>query len=191
VGRVLATGPAVEPVSTSEAKAHLRITHSTDDAYIEALITVARRYAESHTKRALINQSWDLFLPSFAPEIALAPGPVSAITHVKYYDSGGTLQTLSSSVYQLDTSQAVGKITLAYNQSWPDIRSGLYNGVQIRFVAGYGAAGSNVPAEILHAIKILVSHWYEIREPVIAGGIGPVPMSVDALLSCQTVPEMN
>ena len=40
-----------------------------------------------------------------------------------------------------------------------------------------------IPMAALVAIMIMVSHWYEIREPVITGTIiSPVPMSVDSLV---------
>ena len=38
----LITAPAAEPVSTSEAKSHLRVDTTADDTYIGTLMTVAR-----------------------------------------------------------------------------------------------------------------------------------------------------
>ena len=50
------TAPAVEPVSVSEAKQHLRVDIDDDDAYIVSLITAARKYAEEYLDRALVSQ---------------------------------------------------------------------------------------------------------------------------------------
>ncbi len=187
----LITAPAAEPVSTAEAKTHLRITHSDDDTYIGTLISAARLYAEAQTRRALINQTWELTAESFPKEIRLIPAPLSSVTHIKYYDGDGTLQTLSSSAYQVDTTDSVGIVTEAYGYSWPTVRDGLYNGVQVRFVAGYGGASTDVPSSVIHAIKILVSHWYEAREPIIVGAsVSNVPMSADALLGMHATPEI-
>ena len=61
----LAVAPATEPVSASEAKAHLRVTGSGDDTYIGALITAARQLAEQKCNRALITQTWDLVLDAW------------------------------------------------------------------------------------------------------------------------------
>lgn len=192
MARTLYSAPAVEPVSTDEAKTHLRITHTDDNTYIDTLVKAARLYCERATRRAFITQTWDLAAECFDDdEIELTPGPLQSITHVKYYDTDGTLQTLSTDVYEADITDCVGYARLKYNQYWPTIRSGLYNGVQVRYVAGYGNSATDVPANIKHAIKILVSHWYEIREPVIVGAsVTDVPMSVSALLGIDSVLEV-
>ena len=187
----LITAPAIEPVSTADAKTHLRITHSDDDTYIAALVAAARKYAEANTRRAFIDQTWEYTADCFPSEIRLIPGPLDSVTYIKYYDGDGSLQTLSSSAYQVDTADSVGLVKEAYGYSWPVVRDDLYNGVQVRFVAGYGTLATDVPAHVVHAIKILVSHWYEAREPVVMGTIvSPVPMSVEALLNIENVPEI-
>ena len=43
------------------------------------------------------------------------------------------------------------------------------NGFEIAFIAGYGDAPPDVPAPIRHALKLLVAHWFEHREPVALG----------------------
>ena len=53
--------------------------------------------------------------------------------------------------------------------------------VQITYLAGYGGA-ANVPAPVVHAIKMLVAFWYGNREA--AGSISKeVEFAVTALLS--------
>ena len=54
--------PATEPVSLAEAKAHLRVTHNDDDAYITTLIKTARQGIEAQTGLGLISQGWSVFL---------------------------------------------------------------------------------------------------------------------------------
>ena len=49
------TPPAVEPVTLSEAKAHLRVDSTDDDAYIATLITAAREWSRrTSTARSCI-----------------------------------------------------------------------------------------------------------------------------------------
>lgn len=42
-----------EPIALEEAKAHLRVEFNDDDAYISALITAAREYAEAFQNRLI------------------------------------------------------------------------------------------------------------------------------------------
>ena len=51
------TAPGVEPVSVTEAKAHLRVSGSSEDTYIGALIKVATEHAESYLNRRLVQQT--------------------------------------------------------------------------------------------------------------------------------------
>src|ERR1043165_6670587 len=61
----LVTPPIREPLTLQQLKDHLRVTIDDDDAYITALIPVLRSRAERQTRRALITQTWDLFLDSW------------------------------------------------------------------------------------------------------------------------------
>jgi uncharacterized phiE125 gp8 family phage protein len=51
-----------EPVSLEEAKAHLRVDGTIDDAYIGALITAARTDAENRLQRSLTETTWRVTL---------------------------------------------------------------------------------------------------------------------------------
>ena len=64
-GLTLVTAPASEPVSLTEAKAHLRLDSADDDSLITALIRSARETAEAHMRRALVSQTWRLSLDRF------------------------------------------------------------------------------------------------------------------------------
>jgi uncharacterized phiE125 gp8 family phage protein len=91
------------------------------------------------------------------------------ITSVKYDDADGVEQTVDPSVYRvLAASSAAPRLSLAYNQSWPSPRS-QPEAVRIRYVAGYGEQGSDVPAPLRHAMLLQIGSWYEQRETVIVG----------------------
>ena len=64
----LVTAPTQEPVSLAEARLHLRVDFSDDDALIMALIRSARLAAETITGRQLVTARWKYILDSF-------PGP--------------------------------------------------------------------------------------------------------------------
>ena len=185
----IATQPAVEPVSLADAKDYCRVDDSAYDSLITTLITVARSAVEQYLRRALITQTWDLWLdgpgrgfpdpdriiidstsgyaytggdwPSAFIEVPLSP--LQSITNVYFYQDNDVQQTWAATNYILDVASEPGRIVLKRGQVWPQVlRPG--NGLQIRFVAGYGGAGSNVPAPITQALKLMIGHWLENRE---------------------------
>ena len=173
----LVTAPTGEPLSVQEVKDHLRITHNDDPGYLGALITTARSYVENHCNRALITQTWDVFLDKFPTcygyvrgdyfagmEIRVPLPPLQSVTTLKYTDNDGVQQTWSSSNYTVDIKGIIARIVPAYGVSWPITRV-VPNAVEIRVVVGYGNA-STVPQEIKQAMLLLISHWYENREAV-------------------------
>ena len=186
----LVTAPASEPLTRTEAKLHLRVDSSftDDDSLIDALITAARQHVESHTRRALVTQTWDLFLDAFPAgnEICVPLPTLQSVTSLKYTDSAGAVTTWSTSNYIVDTAHAPGRIVPAYGVYWPVFTPSPSNPVAVRFVAGYGAAAA-VPEAIKAALELLIGHWYENREAVIgianSTALAPVPLAVEALLA--------
>lgn len=184
MGLTLTTAPAVEPVSTAEAKTHMRVTASDEDTYIGTLIEAARIDSELVQHRQFITATYTLTLDRFpaGDYIDLPRPPLQSVTSVKYYDSSGTQQTFSSSNYTVDTSAAPGRIYVDWDTGWPSDVDDRRNAVEIIYKAGYGDAATSVPNTTIQAIKIKVAHWFENREPVAVGvSVAPIPMSAKHL----------
>lgn len=184
---VLDTPPASEPITTAEAKSHLRVDISDDDTLIDSLVTAARVHVENITRRQLITATWvesfDCFPDNRYCPIYLSKPPLASVSSIEYVDTDGNTTTWSSSNYRVDTASQPGRITPAYNEDWPtDVRD-VTNAVSITYVAGYGSA-TDVPGPIRSAILLLVAHWYENREAVVIGAtVKELPIAVDHLLS--------
>lgn len=188
------TEPAVEPVSLVEAKLHLREDGSDQDDIINILIKGARQYAEAYTGRSFVTRTWELTLGAFpaSGEIEVPRPPLISVESIKYVDTTGTLQTVSASVYQVDSYRAPALIRPAYGQVWPATRSGDYNAVRVRYSAGYPEVGSpagddptdGVPELVRQWILVRVAQMYEHREAIVVGGaISSIPRDyVDGLL---------
>jgi len=168
MGLAVVTPPATEPLTLAELKEHLRVDTSDDDDYITALGISGREWCEGFCNRQFVTATYDWSLDAFANQLLLPKPDLESVTTVKYIDTDGATQTVTSSVYDVDIDQAPGRVRLAYGESWPDDRRSTPNCVTIRFVAGYGDADA-VPETIKAAIKLLVGHLYEHREAVTLG----------------------
>lgn len=171
------TAPAVEPISTTDAKTHLRETATGQDTRIAVAIESARMAVEAWTGRALITRTLDLKLPGFPREIVLPYAPLASatqVTHVKYVDTDGAEQTLV-----LDTDYRVlapsgpqcshGRIILQYNETWPSTRA-QPDAVRVRWVAGYAtSATGSIPGALKDAMLLLIGDSFENREAQVAG----------------------
>lgn len=181
----LVTEPTVEPVSMAEAKAHCRIDHDTEDAYVGALIIAARQWVENVCGMALMTQTWDGWLDAFPTDAIVIPKyPVASVTSITYHSSDLVTSTaVPTGNYQVDTKRRPPRIARKHGVSWPSATLRESSGVVVRFVAGYTAVDS-VPRDIKHAILLLIGQLYAHREPEVTGStIARVGFSVDALLA--------
>jgi len=188
----ITTAAAAVAVSTADAKTHLRVTDSDSDTYIALLVALATRIYEERACTSLINQTLTLYLDRFPYDgdgaILLPRGPVSSITTVKYYDTAGVQQTLAAAAYRLQAGRDVGTLKPSYGYVWPDVREEYDGAVEVAYIAGYGAAASNLPELPIHAIKLLTAHFFENRASVEAGDATStlshdVPETFDALVN--------
>jgi uncharacterized phiE125 gp8 family phage protein len=175
------TPPASEPVTLSEAKAHLRVEVSTDDALITALIAAAREHAEAVTARAFLPQTLEARWDEWPTTLALPRAPVASVSSVKYLDADGVEQTLSGQDYRVDLASIPPRITPTYGTLWPEAQA-VTGAVAVRFVAGYANAGA-VPAAIKQAMLLLVAHLYENRAAAVERALTTAPLAYDALLA--------
>lgn len=165
----LISPPDVEPFTVDEAKLHLRVDGTDEDTLITSLIVAARRLAEHELGRVLITQTWELAMDEFpADEIELPMAGLLGITSIKYLDAANVEQTVSSADYTLDAAVTPGLVRLAVGASWPATYA-VANAVRVRFTAGYGAAGTDVPANVVAYIKLQLGALYRHREAFAAG----------------------
>lgn len=179
----LVLGPTEEPVSLDEMKRHLRVDLDADDALIEDAITEARATLEIAMRRSFVTTYWTLGLDAFpsCPErLRLPRPPLQSVQAITYLDVEGATQTLSPTIYGIDTLNEPGLVYLQPAQVWPSTYE-VPNAVQIAFVAGQDDV-LYVPAGIKSAIKLLVGHLYEQREASAERALHAIPMGVERLV---------
>lgn len=170
-------------VSVADAKHHMRVTNTQDDAYIQGLITAVQDYAAAWQGRtwlqATLTQVHDAF-PLDGTPIYLRYPPLVSITKIEYVDTAGVTKTLAVSVYRVDANSEPGRVTLEYGQAWPATRL-VTNAVTITYVAGYAAA-SNIKQTWKQAVLLGVAHLYNHRESVSETTMVEVPEAFYAML---------
>lgn len=170
--------PSVEPVLLADAKLHLRVDGTDEDALIGAYITAARELAEAQTDRAYAEATYELVSSGFGYVIVLPVPPVTAVLSVKYLDADGVEQTIAPSNYveKLDALPPV--VVPADGFEWP-ATNGAADAVRVRFTAG--AAPADVPQRVKLWMMLHVTAWYENRAAVSGAALSELP-GVRALL---------
>ena len=174
LGRYIVTTAATSTaVSLDEVKAHLKIASASDNTYLTNLISVATEMVQNYTGQILITSTIDLTLPYFLNRMDINRTPVSSITHVKYYDSDNSIQTLSDANYtetvskddSSDQSPVGASILPSDSFTYPSTYPRM-DAVQISFEAGYEDSDA-VPMAIKQAMFLIIGQLYLNRTDMV------------------------
>lgn len=187
--------PAAElAVPLDEVKLWLKVTGSTLDAEITALIQGATMTAELLMRRELINKEFRTFRDNFSdyeygyaeclslipyqnrrgslPGIGLRRSRLQSVESIEYLKSG-VWTLVDSSVYYATTENEYSRILLIDGEAWPDDLDNREQAVRIDFIAGYGADSDSVPADVKTAIKQHVANAFANRGDCVKGKFLP------------------
>ena len=203
-GVTVDTAETADVVSVTEIKRQLRI--ATSDSTFDTMLGVVRDASISISKeylnRSLVNRTLKLSLDTIPYQedvipdkegISVGPyitkrkrsvylpfSPLGSVSSVITYDDSDTATTMSSSKYYVDTASEIGRVVLRTGETWPDMLR-VANALEVTYVAGYGAAASDVPDSIRQGILILAAHLFENPDLVIRGdSVSQVPALVSA-----------
>jgi uncharacterized phiE125 gp8 family phage protein len=168
---VRVTAPPGDVVSLADAKTHLHVDGSDDDAYIASLVAAATAYIDAGAGwlgRALRPQTWNLIRDSFhfadLPTdrhggvmdfnhlryhaggfgFVLPFPPLISVDAITYVDTNNVTQTLDTALYDVLGIGDRGELRPAFNQSWP-VTSWRRESVTIRFTCGYADTSDTPP----------------------------------------------
>lgn len=174
----LITAPQSEPITLTDVEGQVRVASLSDESStVDIMISAVREQAEALTRRALITQTWELVLDSFASSrerIVLPKPPLQSVVSIIYTDVDGVEQTLSSDLYQVivqvGPSAGYGYVIPAYNAYWPTTLNDV-NVVKIQFKCGYGPLtvgdSDNIPLGIKQWMLLNVANIFENRESIV------------------------
>tara|TARA_R110000751_G_scaffold307640_1_gene430347 strand:- start:33873 stop:34529 length:657 start_codon:yes stop_codon:yes gene_type:complete len=162
--------PSVEPITLLEARAHLKVDATAEDALIYAWIQAARQHVEGATRRAMLPQDWELRLSSFprrGEAVDLPLPPFIAVLSVSTYDAAGEATLIAADGYQVEAPGGdFAPSARMYPGSaglWPVAVAGVRGAIRIRYRAGYFSPGA-VPAPLRAAMFLIIGDLYENRE---------------------------
>jgi uncharacterized phiE125 gp8 family phage protein len=149
-----------EPISTAEAKKHLRVESSVDDTLIADKIIAAREWVEDYTGLVLTQREITETLPRFSSTSKLRAWPVAQDqpATLTYRDASGVEQTISDAQIVARARPAV--IYPTPGSRWP---SDVAGEIAVTFTAGYIDAAS-VPQKLKQAVLIMLTAFYEDRD---------------------------
>lgn len=174
----VATAPAQYPVPLGEMKEHLRVVGSYDDGYIDSLTAaaVAALGLDGELGRAIITTTIDEAFKSPTRDVYLSILPAVSLVSVTYYDSDNAGQTAT-----------LADFTLYKSDDWAFVRSENWpatydrpDAITVQYIAGQDPV--DVPANITHAIKLVVGHWYQNRENASDLNLREIPMAAGHLV---------
>lgn len=174
--------PAGEPLSLAEARQFLRVEHADDDTVIAALIAAARAHVEALTRRALLTQTWRFVLDAWPADGRIAPriGPLTSLLAVRIFDAGGVAHALEVESFVVDRA---ANVIAAPCWALP-VPGRAVAGIELDVICGFGALAGDVPADLIHALKILLAHWYDNRGLAsVSGGAATQPAGLHALIA--------
>jgi uncharacterized phiE125 gp8 family phage protein len=176
---ILIGGPAVEPVSLAEMRAHLRLDHDAEDDLVAGLTKAARLMVEACSRKILVEQHWRVVLDRWPRDgvLVLPLAPLIAVDRVRVADAEGVETDLPAASYDADLLSDPPRLVVAA----PPEPGRPRRGIAIDLRAGFGAAPEDVPAPLRLAVKILAARWFENRGDI--AGAQTLPPEALALIA--------
>jgi uncharacterized phiE125 gp8 family phage protein len=167
-------------LTISELHDHLNVTFDDHDDYIEGLADVATAHIEGPEGigLALLTQTWCLSIDRLPRSFSIPLGPVQSVDSITYRDEAGDEHTVDPVTLNVDIRRDGARVHCAAPVSNP-----LPGSVKVTFTTGFGDDSADVPADLRHAAKLLVGHFYENREATSTVELSTVPFGVECILN--------
>ena len=158
----LITAPTVPVLTTAEAKAHLAVDHDDDDDLIDTLVTAATRRVENMCRRSFVTQTWRVVHKAGTLPLPIFRPPIIALTVVKTWYQGTA--TTEASITGFYVAEAFGNRPKVMFTDDGEFTATDIEEIEFRYTAGYGAAASAVPPDLVLAVKYALTTAYDRRD---------------------------
>lgn len=174
--------PRVAPsnlVTLSDAKAHLRVTGSFEDALIEDYIAAASSAIDGPYGMAGVcfgAQTWDFVCSHLRQRFVINVAGATAITDFKYFDADDVEQTLTAADFFYIVPRFDGISMRVKDGAQLPTTNDRDDAVTITVTAP-----ARIPIHIRHACLMTVAAWFDGRE------IGEIPQGAKTLIDIERV----
>lgn len=193
---ILTTAPTTLALTLADAKRHLNVSTTNDDAIITSHLKAATLLLENKANRCFVTQTRTLKMDNFVDmryvhgrRIYPMRSPLKSVSSITYLDSAGASQTLASSDYIVSTGDKPGYIAEAYNATWPATYP-QKNAITVTYIAGHSTVSTGVPENCKQAVRMVTEHFYRNRGAVLTGTISKeIEFGIDALMEQEYVEQ--
>ena len=148
-------------IELDDAKLHLRLDGTDEDGELERLIEASAAFIAANYG-VVPAQDLHLQLDGFRPNIRIPYRPVDIETIVvTYADPIGDEKQFDD--YRTFTRDGWTWLQPKVGKAWPSVAP-VEGAVTISATCGYSE--SNAPADLVHASRLLVDHWYNNRDGI-------------------------
>jgi uncharacterized phiE125 gp8 family phage protein len=170
---VCSVEPSELPVTVDEVKAHLRIVSDDEDDYLTSLIQAATAMIDGPHGIGVVMmpQTYEMSLSKLWAGFTIPLYPVRTVELIQWEDTNGNVQSSTDFRYNKRTNPCY---------VYHDIRANAREGsVVVTFTAGF----TNLPADLRHAVLMIVGHFYANAEATSEKKLETVPMAVETILA--------
>lgn len=150
---MLRSNSVQRPISLDMIKAHLRLDGDDEDDVLNDLIDTATEMVERYLGVTLIEKTWLYRIVPDASgviDLALPMGPLLEIESVHQLMPNGKRPVMR-------------RFYVDYTTTKPSFRCSSHVPIEILYRSGFGQIPTHIPSTLKHAVKLLVSHFYENR----------------------------
>ena len=184
------TPPVGDPLFMTlvEARSYLRLTTAdVDDAELTVFINAAQSATERYTRLTLFTTIFETTRDFFSPEMMLNRAPLISVGSVQRLVADA-LTTVAATTYKIIDNDVInyGSIVLKAGQIWPSDQDAEARAITIQFSAGFGAAATDLPPDLIAGMQRVLSDLYENRGDCscdCAGAIMSMSQSAKAILA--------
>jgi uncharacterized phiE125 gp8 family phage protein len=174
-------------VPLSLAKSILRVDFTADDAVLSFYLDAAEDFIARHTRRQLSQVVLTRHLRGWPRgEVTLDPPPFNSISAITYRDEAEATQTLSTSNYVVEISDAIARVR--FHGDLPVLS---IDNPRVSIAFNCGWAPGTMPKDLQLAIVRLAGSYYMNPEAVSMLNLAQVPFGVRAVIDAWSLPTFD